>query len=613
MVTDDVREEIRARADLFEVIGEHVALKKAGKQFRGLCPFHKEKTPSFFVTPSRGYYKCFGCGESGDVFTFVMKTQGLTFQDAMRQLADRYGVDLPEPGSSREEDPNRPLYEAVSFAAEHYRRQLMDEKTGQVAREYLRDRGIDGEAAERYLLGYAPAERRGLYDAARRHGMDDEVLLAAGLIRDDQRSGEYQDRFRSRLIFPICEPNGRVVGFGGRLSGSGSGSRAPKYINSPESSIYRKSSLLYGLNWSRGAIRRAGVALVVEGYTDFLSLAARGLEHVVAGLGTALTEDQAVLLSRYTERAILLYDSDAAGLRAAFRAGDVLLGSRIHPLLVTLPAGEDPDSLVRRSGAGALESLLESAVDLMELKLKILDERGYLKESQGLRKALDAVLPTLRAVVDPALRDIYVGRVAESTGIRRETLESELRMSPGRGTAAAGSPRQRMAQREKKARGVSAQRILLLLLIRDPERIPKAVERLDADDFPDPAYREVYQALVSAGGVEGIPADDLGDAARECLAGLRLDPEELSNADRIFKDTVNRLLAEPLRRRLDELQGAIRRAEHADDDGEAKKLMQEKMELTQVLQDLKQPLERPVRRVTPPATSSTSVDPEPDK
>jgi DNA primase len=315
-----------------------------------------------------------------------------------------------------------------------------------------------------------------LREAAHRHGIEDDVLHAAGLIKESERGDEPYDRFRERLIFPIAELGGRVVAFGGRIMGRQE--NAPKYLNSPETPIYHKGDLLYGLNWAKGAIRREGAALLVEGYMDYISLAARGIEHVVAGLGTALTVAQANLLARYSGKALLLYDSDAAGLRATFRTADALLQAGVHPLVVTLPPGEDPDSIVRRGGADALAPQLDRALDVLERKLQMLDERGFFDDIEGVRRALDRLLPTLRATVDPALRDIYTARVAERTGVRRETLERELdRASMPHGASGEARPARRSSagqgagdmQRPALRQDWAAERLLLMVLLTDPE------------------------------------------------------------------------------------------------------------------------------------------------
>lgn len=587
MIPAPIIDEVRQRADIVEVVGEYVALKRRGKDYWAPCPFHKERTPSFHVVPSRGFYKCFGCGESGDAFGFLMKYAGLSFQDAVRKVAARVGIEVPDTTAPRQrEDPHKLLYEAVAFAAEFYAQQLWG-AAGAPARAYLERRGIAEEIARKFRLGYAPDEWRAVREAARRHGFEDEVLLEAGLIKTSERSGEPYDRLRDRLIFPITDPGGRVIAFGGRvLAGAREG--APKYLNSPETPIYHKGRHLYGIAWARGAIRREGTALVVEGYMDYVSLAARGIEHVVAGLGTAMTPEQAALLGRYTRQALLLYDSDKAGLRATFRTADALLAAGIHPLVVTLPPGEDPDSLVRRGGPDALRPHLDAAVDVLDRKLAILEARGYFEGADGVRKALDGLLPTLRAVVDPVLRDIYLARVIERTGVMRETLEAELRVDPIEGSTA-----RRIVPRSQVEAGLdrsaarmrpAGERMLLLLLLRDESRIGPAAEALEAGVFTDDAYRELFVELVRKGGLQGRDptALELGDEARAQLEELLGDPEELSDADRIFHDLVVELRAQPLFEKIDRL-----KAEIAERDGHSGvELLRELTETKRALQRL---------------------------
>ncbi|HSJ14037.1 MAG TPA: DNA primase [Longimicrobiales bacterium] len=547
MIPESIVDEIRARADIVEVIGEQISLKRAGKDFRALCPFHHEKTPSFYVVPAKGFYKCFGCGEAGDVFSFLMKRTGVTFQEAVRELGGKYGVDVPDLRREEGEEPHRRLYEAIAFAAEHFRERLWEAQPGERARRYLEGRGISREVAERFGLGYALDDWRVLREAAHRHGIDDAVLLEAGLIKESERSEEPYDRFRDRLIFPIAELGGRVVAFGGRVLRPTE--NAPKYLNSPETPIYHKGQLLYGLNWSKGAIRREGAALVVEGYMDYVSLAARGVEHVVAALGTAMTVEQANLLARYAGKALLLYDSDTAGLKATFRTGDALLRAGVHPLVVTLPAGEDPDSIARRGGAEALRPLLAGAADVVECKIRILEERGLLSDIEGVRRALDRLLPTIRATVDPALRDIYVSRISERTGVRRETLEREAteRRAEPRPDAGPRVARRGPAALEPRLSGIAAERLLLRLMIRDPANmVPAALAAVGSSNLHDPRHRAIFDALAAghaAGELEVMLPAEAVQAARELAA----DPEPITDATRMLNEALTGIHFQDLR------------------------------------------------------------------
>ena len=555
MIPDDQVEEVRTRSDIVAVIGEHIPLKRAGKDYRALCPFHEEKTPSFYVVPSKGFYKCFGCGESGDVFSFVMKRVGLDFTEAVKYAGRKAGVEVREVKARPEyQDPNRPLYEANAFAREYYREQLADAEIGRLARDYLKKRGIDADTAEGFGIGFAPDEWRGLRTAAARHGIDDAILLDAGLVTTSERSEEPYDRFRSRIIFPIEGLTGKVIAFGGRLFGPGKGA---KYLNSPETPVYHKSEELYGLGRARHEIRKEGAVLLVEGYTDVVSLVAHEVPNVVASLGTALTSVQARLLARFASKAFLLYDSDMAGLRATFRAADVLLAAGIHPSVVTLPGGEDPDSVARREGREALMGYVEDAVDVLDRKLQILTGRDRLSSIDGIRDAVDRLLPTLRATTDPALRDIYISRVAAETGVRRETLEEEIARTPAMpGGATVPAPQPRVRRVRKPLMG--AERQLLQVLVNDRRLIDRASEAVGPEDFVHPANRAIFRALTGNPELDRAP-EEMEAIAAGRLAALLAGSEEVGHAARVLDDSARRMRGAPLAERARELREAIAR------------------------------------------------------
>jgi DNA primase len=556
MIPDDVVDEVRSRADIVEIVGEHVHLKRSGKDFKGRCPFHEERTPSFYVVPSKGFYKCFGCGESGDVFTFLMKRLGLSFVDAVKMVGERSGMEVREVSRQGGEDPFRKYHEANAFAKQFFQDGLWGESRGTEAQGYLKRRGIGRETAERFGLGYAPDEWRALRDAAAKHGLDEEVLLEVGLLIQREEGKEPYDRFRSRVIFPIESGSGKVLAFGGRVLGT-AGKGVPKYLNSPESPVYHKGEILYGLSWAKNAIRRDEGALVVEGYMDAVSLAAAGIENVVAPLGTSVTEEQARLLARYSTRVFLLFDSDPAGLRATFRAGDILLAAGLHPAVVTLPPGEDPDTVVRKEGPQAIREYLSHAVDVLDRKLQILEERDYFSSIEKVREAVDRLLPTLRAARDPALRDIYVSRVAERTGVRRETLEGEMEkdeVAPGlRSRPRPSHP----AAETARPTTLGAERKLLLLLVQFRDYVDRAAERVGPDDFQDPSFRAVFQALLADPELTR-PPDGMDLVAARRMEELLGDEERLSEASRVFEESLGQMKEVPLARRAAELRLALR-------------------------------------------------------
>ena len=557
MIRDDVVEEVRARADIVGIIGEFVQLKKAGKDFRGLSPFKEERTPSFYVIPAKAFFHDFSSGESGDVFSFLMKHQGMNFVDAVKFVGARSGVEVREVGT-RSDDPWRPYHEVSAYANAFFQERLWEWEGGRAAREYLAGRGIAREAGERFGLGFAPDEWGAFRDAASVHGLDEGILLELGLVKKSEKGGNPYDAFRNRLVFPIESVSGRVLAFGGRLLGP-TGKGAPKYLNSPESPIFHKGDVLYGLGWARNHIRRHDSALVVEGFMDVVSLAAVDIRNVVAPLGTSLTESHARLLKRYTTQARMLFDSDPAGLRATFKAADTLLSQGLHASVVTLPDGEDPDSVARSGGAEAVRGFVSQAVDVLDRKIGILEERDYFSSIEKTRGALDRLLPTLRAVRDPRLRDIYLARIADRTGVRAETLEAELwgreqpRRGPGRGSAPA---RKRPSPR---FHGLGAERMLLLLMIKHRDWIEKAGERIGPSDLEDAYYRVIFEELIDdpdlAVPPEGTMPEAIGHFER-----LMADPEVPGPPDRILDDVARWIEFRAINRRQDSLNAELREA-----------------------------------------------------
>lgn len=622
MIPDDVVEEVRARADLVSIIGEVTPLKRSGKDYKGKCPFHEDRTPSFYVVPNKGIYHCFGCGAKGDVFKFLMDRQGMTFLDAVRTLGERFGVEIRETGRGEDEreHPWQAHYEANAFARDFFKRALADPAIGARARRYLEERGLGIEVQERFGLGYAPDGWRALREAAGKHGIPDALLLEVGLLTVSQRAEiegrerEPYDRFRDRIIFPIENVAGRVVGFGGRIlpdasggggdAGQGAGRGAPKYLNSPESPIYRKGEVLYALGWARNAIRREKVALVTEGYMDVVALAAAGFDHAIATLGTAMTPEHAKLLSRYCKQAVLLFDSDEAGLKATFRGADVLLAAGVQPLVVTLPDGEDPDSMVRSGGAKALRPHLDAAVDVVDRKLQLLDEKGFFLSIDRTRNAVDRLIPTLRATTDPTLRDIYVARVAERTGVRRETLEEELRAAPAP-TAQTGGSRPASGGQGGNERGFDgargglrsdtgrrgrsnplpengAERKLLLVLLRTKGWMERAAERIGPEEFRDPLHRAIFQWLLETPEGEGFPNGFPEGASPELvqrIESLRGDPEELGSTEQVFEASIRLLQDHSFDAPQQVLQGALEAASAAGDADEERRLATELLRL----------------------------------
>ena len=497
-IPDELIEQVRDTADLVHLLGEHIDLKRTGADYRGPCPFHGGTGPNLAVIPKKQMYYCFVCHEGGDVFTFFMKHFGMDYPTAVREVAAKVGVVIPERPTGGP-DPREPLFSAASIAAEWYARRLREAPDGEMARKYLEQRGLSGEALHPLGLGFAP-KGKAFLEAMAKLGISEDVLFEAGLAvrRED---GSVRPRFWGRLLFPIHDLRGRVVGFGGRILGDGE----PKYLNSPDSRIFHKGQLLYNLHHARPAIRRAEKAIIVEGYFDVLRAVEAGVENVVAPLGTALTSDQAALLKRYTAEVVLLFDNDPAGLRASFRAGDELLRAAARVNIATLPQGEDPDTVVVKGGAEALREVVDDALDIFEREVQLLDRKGWLGSLAGRRRALDRLLPTLRAARDPVTRDLYVTHAAEMLGITAESVRAEIGSPPGhrpQGGAGQGGE----VGRRVRAGSMSAERNLTRVMVHEPGWRSRIAEQV-----PDPSV--------------------LGDPDRALFAYLAIQPDDVTGSE----------------------------------------------------------------------------------
>jgi DNA primase len=512
MIPEETIEQVRDSVDLVGLIGESVALKRTGSDYRGACPFHGGTNRNFAVIPKKGRYYCFVCHESGDVFSWFMKRHGMSYPDAVREVARRTGIVIPERAERAGPDPNEPLYGAAAAAHDWFTRQLLELPEAKNAREYLENRDIPLETAGMLGLGFAPPGKSFLAAMAQL-GIESSILLQAGLAAE-REDGEVSARFRGRLLFPIHDLRGRTVGFGGRLLGPGE----PKYLNSPETEIFHKGKQLYNLHQAKGPIRKEESVILVEGYFDVLRLVLAGVEHVVAPLGTALTPDQATLLRRFTSAATLLYDSDQAGLRATFRSGDELLRQSLRVRVATLPPGEDPDTLVRKGGVAALDAVMRDAVDLFERKIQLLERHGWFEGVEHRRDAVDRLLPTIRAAADPITRELYLSLAAKRAGVSKEVLEGELSSGAVAGRERSGAVVDRDSGSSPAVRPGRARKNpesqLLTALLAAPEWIPKAREELVPSLFESPRLREVFEALLR----REAPSDQIPEGLSEGAA-----------------------------------------------------------------------------------------------
>ena len=419
------KEEIKRAADIVQVIGQFVQLKKAGKDFKGLCPFHAEKTPSFTVSSDKQIFHCFGCKKGGDIFAFWMDYHGLTFPEALKDLAERYNIQITGKFSTAEEKKRSTLRETLfkinETAALYFQQALSNTARENPAADYLEKRALSKEIISEFRLGYAPDTWNGIVDYLRKHKIDLEKAAQAGLIVP-RNGGGYYDRFRGRVMFPIIDMRGKVVGFGGRVLDDS----LPKYLNTPETPVFHKGEFPYGLHASFKAIRQKGSAVIVEGYMDLLALRRHGLEEVVATLGTALTDQHIRKIKGYAKEAVVVFDPDEAGRKAALRSLPLFLNEGLPARAVVIPDGHDPDSFVNTNGLPEFLKLLDSAPSMFDF---FLDQKLTQDNSdiEGKVKVLKEILPVLSQLRNAAQRSLYVGRLSERIGIKEEVVLSELK------------------------------------------------------------------------------------------------------------------------------------------------------------------------------------------
>ena len=437
-IPDEKIEEVRAAADIVDVAADYVQLKRSGSRFMGLCPFHNEDTASFSIDPEKNLYYCFGCGNGGDVFKFVQEIEGVGFLEGVRMLAERYGIPLPEEDTDPEAANEREsILHALRFAARFFYRQLTQTDRGRPALDYLRGRGFAPATIKKFGLGYAPDEWDALLTAAKEEPLDPEILEKAGLIIERNDGSGYYDRYRGRIIFPIFSHIGKVLAFAGRILDESKDQ--PKYINSPETTVYHKKEVLYGLSQAKRAIRQTDEVMLVEGYTDVISLSQAGVENVVASSGTALTEGQVETLNRYAKRALLLYDADEAGGRATMRGLDRVLEQGMGAYAVELPEGTDPDEYVQQEGGDAFADYVdEHRQDLPSFAYQRARRQGELETPEDRVEAQRSIIESVARIPDPNLRREYVTRTSEVVGVpdsdlfrmledARERLEEQAR------------------------------------------------------------------------------------------------------------------------------------------------------------------------------------------
>ncbi len=590
-IPDEKIEEVRTASDIVDVISSVVSLKKRGKNYLGLCPFHQEKTPSFTVSAEKQMYHCFGCGVGGNVFTFVMEHEKVSFVEAVRTLAERAGIALPAEGTEdrARATENEALYAVCRRAALYFHDNLLQTVEGQLALEYFHHRGFSDETIRIFGLGYAMNGWDALVRYGEKEGLETSLLDKSGLILRREDGSGFYDRFRGRAMFPFLSPSGRVVGFGARKLREDD--PLGKYINSPETPIYDKSRNLYGLYQSKEAIRERESAILVEGYADLISVFQAGIRNIVASSGTALTVEQIQLLRRYTKNIFLVYDADSAGSKAMLRGVDLIIEQGLDVRVVELPEGEDPDSLVRKEGGDEFTKRLQGAMSFLDFKAGMYESQGLMNSPEGKAEAVRGIVETIAKMKDEIKRSFYIKSVSERFGIYESVLYREIekivgvegrRSSVARPVRPGGAPAEAPVSADvprTAGPAPAAERDLLKLLLSREQGVFELVfSHLRADLLTDERVRRIFQFIQEreregrAWEPDGL-AEELDDAGlQQFIAGVVFSKYEISKAwsgveepdsRKLARDCIARIRMGDLEKRLRETHLEMKAEERA--------------------------------------------------
>ncbi|MBL7085222.1 MAG: DNA primase [Candidatus Omnitrophica bacterium] len=563
LFSDSIIDEIRDKCNIAEIVSGYIPLKRAGRNFKALCPFHQEKTPSFMVSPDKGIFHCFGCGAGGNVFNFIMKYEGLEFPQVVRMLAEKTGVRLPSRSMFvKEEKATRDLFQINEMAASWYQENLKKE-FGRVALEYLKKRDFQAKTILTFRLGFAPANN-GLLSFMRGKGIPEALLEKAGLILC-REGGAYYDRFKQRIIFPIFDSRGRVLGFGGRVLDN---SDAPKYMNSPETPVYSKGNHLYGLNFTKEEIKKQDFCIIVEGYVDLLTVYQNNIVNVVASLGTALTLGQIRLLKRYSHNVVMIFDADRAGELASLRSLDLLIEEDVTVKVVSLPKNEDPDAFLRKFGKKGFWQKISEARDLFDYKLHLLSKSYDLDTVEGKVGIANFMLPTIRRVQNTIRRSGYVKRLAQEFSRGERSLGEEWILAELKKVKKDFEYHsQKSLPRHKVGIIRPAEEMLLKILLEDQDAIDEIKRHLTLEDFRDLRIREamrvVYRLQTEP---KAICPDKLisylgSEEAAQLISRISSCAREFIDREKSLKDCIRRIKADNFKDRLNKLQREIKLAQ----------------------------------------------------
>ncbi len=576
LIPENLLEDILSRVDIVEVISAYIPLKKAGRNFKANCPFHHEKTASFMVSAQRQIYHCFGCGESGNAFKFLMRHERMEFPEAVEALAKKTGVSLPEqnqPEAAKAASLSSQLHKINELAVSFYENNL-HAASGASARNYLLNRGIKLQTIKEFHLGLATSGWDSLINCLRSKNIALALLEQAGLVLPKEAGGFY-DRFRSRIIFPILDIRGRVIGFGARVMDN----TLPKYINSPETPIYTKGKNLFGLNLSKDFIRDCDCAIIVEGYLDFMIPYQEGVKNIVASQGTALTLEQIKLLKRYTRNVVMIYDGDTAGEMATLRSLDILIEEGVNVKVVPLPKGVDPDSLVRNQGVENFKAKVSNASNVFDYKLNVLKGRYDLKDAHGKSKIVSEMLLTINKFDNAILRGEYIKKLSEEIKIPEHYILEELNKLklPVALRQAAGE-----IIAKNKSEINPAEKLLIKFMLEEKELIARITRELSPSDFQDSRTAKIVSVIhdLALQGKNIAPSVLMNyfseDDANQLVCETMFMPDLLDQErEKAINDCIARIKVERLKSRREHLHAQIKSAQSLGDEPKLNRLIQE--------------------------------------
>lgn len=581
-------EEVKTRSDIVDVIGRSVVLKRAGSNYKGLCPFHGEKTPSFVVSREKQIFTCFGCGATGDVIEFVKRFENLSFQESVEKLAGELGIQVKHTSGKEEEKRDR-LYEISASCARYFYKNLRNGDNPGI--RYIIKRGLDPETARKFGIGYAPEDWQGLTAFMSKKGVSPKQLEELGLAAKGKKG--YYDKFRNRVIFPIFNTQGKVIGFGGRAIGEDA---VPKYLNSSESAIFKKKNNLYGLHLAKKEIGRQNLAILVEGYMDVVSLVRCGVENVVATLGTALTVQQASLLKRYTDQVVLSYDSDPAGQAAALRGIDILQEAGLNVRILQIESGKDPDEYIRKNGKNAFDLLVKNAIPFMEYKIQGIKAKYDIKTTEGSIRFLEEISSELRKIKSPVQQAAYINQVAEMTKIPASSIMREMDRPEKKHEAQSSVRREEGAEKKENSsfsqdHDTPVRKILLRLMLDDESYIERAAEQPDIVAlFAETPYEALLDGLrkeyVKYGAVDPKRLKEtLAEETQALLADILQNVPRQIHQEKSFLQCVSRLHRDRLETRRKEILNIMQILNEEEDQKEIEGLTRELIEIGNLLKE----------------------------